>query len=318
MTVGQPIFREDRIVEILEMVYQNLKQGLFTEATDLLSEAMEIDFEHPGVASALKCAAFWKERQERERVITDTYERGELFLSQWKLFQSFTERLGDVPERCTFAIKQYVFSAALNHYLRLSEGEPGGDPEVLLRIGRCYKGIGNYEQAVEFLERANQEGREKAEVLAELADCYSLVNETRAAKLFFREAFFLDPGAVDLSGLESPLIVRLADKVRALGVEEHEVAEWIPVYGVIWGVFNVKREMKPLELGKLKQSIFLMEKEIEGGVDAPAPAAPEPLLLARGPLPVRGRDQGADRGGARAHPRARSPGAQAIRDIGES
>jgi hypothetical protein len=28
-------------------------------------------------------------------------------------------------------------------------------------------------------------------------------------------------------------------------------------------VFNVKREMKPLELGKLKQSIFLLQKEIE-------------------------------------------------------
>jgi hypothetical protein len=28
-------------------------------------------------------------------------------------------------------------------------------------------------------------------------------------------------------------------------------------------VFSVKREMKPLEFGKLKQSIFLLEREIE-------------------------------------------------------
>jgi hypothetical protein len=33
------------------------------------------------------------------------------------------------------------------------------------------------------------------------------------------------------------------------------------VYGTVWGVFNVKREMKPLEFGKLKQSIFSLEKE---------------------------------------------------------
>ncbi len=269
MTEGQPIFRENRIAEIFEMAYQNLMQGLFTDATALLEKALEIDFEHPGVASTLKCASFWKERQERERSLSDTYERGELFLSQWKVFQAFSEGLGDVPERCTFAIRQYVFSTALKHYLQLSDGEPGGDPEVLLRAGRCYKGMGNYERAVEFLEQANREKRESAEVLAELADCYSLINETRAAKVFFREAFFLDPAAVDLSTLESPLFLRLAEKVRTLGVPERELAEWIPVYGVIWGVFNVKREMKPLELGKLKQSIFLLEKEIEGGSAGP-------------------------------------------------
>jgi hypothetical protein len=35
------------------------------------------------------------------------------------------------------------------------------------------------------------------------------------------------------------------------------------VYGTVYGVFSVKREMKPLELGKLKQSIFALEKEME-------------------------------------------------------
>jgi len=71
--------------------------------------------------------------------------------------------------------------------------------------------------------------------------------------------------AVDVALLESPLILRLVEKVRGLGFPAEDVNEWIPVYGTIWGVFNVKREMKPLELGKLKQSIYLLEKDIEGG-----------------------------------------------------
>jgi tetratricopeptide (TPR) repeat protein len=278
MTEGQPIFREDRIGEILEKARRCLEQGAFAEASALLEQALEVDVEHPGVASALKCAAFWKERQEREKGVADPYEKGELYLGQWKVFRGFAEKLGDVPDDCMTAVRQHVFSTALAHYLKLEDGDAGGDPEVHLRAGRCCKGLGDFGRAIELLESANRERRESAEVLAELADCYSLVDETRSAKVFFREAFFLDPGAIELSLLESPLIVKLAEKVRAQGVPEDQVADWIPVYATIWGVFNVKREMKPLELGRLKQSIYALEKGMEDGSAGPAA---RPRLLNR-------------------------------------
>ncbi len=268
MTEGQLSFRDDKVTEILNTAFQSLKEGLFAEAMDSLERVLEADIAYPGAASALECAGFWRERQEKERSLTDTYEKGEWLLSQWKVFREFALRLGDVPEGCALAIKQYVFSSALAHYLSLVETEPGGDPEMLLRAGHCYKRLGDYERALELLERANAERRENAEQLAELADCYSLVNETRASKVFFREAFFLDPQAVDLEALESPMITRLIAKVRGLGYGEPELKEWLPVYGAIYGVFNVKREMKPLELGKLKQSIFLLQKEIDSQPEA--------------------------------------------------
>ena len=37
--------------------------------------------------------------------------------------------------------------------------------------------------------------------------------------------------------------------------------EWIPVYGVLDGVFNVKRELRSLEFAQLKQKIFLLEND---------------------------------------------------------
>lgn len=236
---------------------------MFSEAIDALEQILEIDFAYPGASSALKCAAFWKERIDREHAPRDGFERAEHLMAQWRLFQAFTDRLPDVPERCIFGIKQFVFSTALACYLSAAPEteEGGGDPDVLLQIGRCCKGLGNYERAIESLERANIEKKEDARILAELADCYALVNEDRAAKVFLREAFFLDPQAIDLAGLESPLVLRLADKLRAMGYTGPALVEWIPVYGVILGVFNVKREMKPLELGKLKQAIYQLEKD---------------------------------------------------------
>ena len=51
-----------------------------------------------------------------------------------------------------------------------------------------------------------------------------------------------------------------------MGYSGPTLNEWIPVWGAIWGVFNVRREMKPLEFGKLKQAIYQLEKEQGGGV----------------------------------------------------
>jgi tetratricopeptide (TPR) repeat protein len=247
--------------QIFETACQALREGMFPEAIDALENLLETDVDFPGAASAMKCAGFWRERGEKEETL-EGFERGEQLLGQWRLFQAFADRLADVPERCMFAIKQFVFSTALAGYGSVApDAEAGGDPYVLLQIGRCCKGIGNYERAIECLERANRETRDDARILAELADCYSLVNESRAAKVFFREAYYVDPQAIDLAGLESPLVQRLAAKLRARGITEPLLGEWMPVYGAIWGVFSVKREMKPLEFGKLKQAIYHLEKE---------------------------------------------------------
>jgi tetratricopeptide (TPR) repeat protein len=268
MTEGMSITRGDTVTQMLDAVYLSLREGAFAEAVDGLEKILELDVEHPGASSALKCAGFWKERLEKAETPRDGFEKGEQLLAHWRLFQAFAERLSDVPERCLFALKQFVFSAALASYLaaapELDQG--GGDPDILLQCGRCCKGIGNYERAIDNLERANEGKRDDPRILAELADCYSLVNETRAGRVFFREAFFLDPQAVDLAGMESPLILRLAGKLREMGYSGPPLAEWIPVFGTIWGVFSVKRQLKPLELGRLKQAIYQLEKECaEGG-----------------------------------------------------
>jgi tetratricopeptide (TPR) repeat protein len=261
---GRIRLRDDGATQLFETACQALREGAFADAVDALERLLESDVEFPGAASALKCAGFWKERLEGDRATG--FERGERLFALWRLFQPFAERLPDAPERALFAVKQFVFSAALLGYLSAAPEveRDGGDPDLLLQIGRCCKGIGNYERAIGCLEMANRERRDDARILSELADCYSLVNESRSAKAFLREAFFIDPQAVDLGGMESPLMKRLADRVRARGKSGPELNEWIPVYGAVWGVFNVKREMKPLELGKLKQAIYQLEKEYAG------------------------------------------------------
>jgi hypothetical protein len=106
------------------------------------------------------------------------------------------------------------------------------------------------------------------QILSELADVYALLEETRSAKLYFREAFFWDSQGIDLRSMESELIKRLRDRVRSeFGYAGAELAEWIPIYGSLYGVFSVKRGLGALELGQLKQSIFSLEVELRNRPD---------------------------------------------------
>jgi hypothetical protein len=91
----------------------------------------------------------------------------------------------------------------------------------------------------------------------------------------FREAFFINPQRVDVDLLESGLITRLTEKALEAGRGGIELTEWIPVYGEILGVLSVKRELKPIEAGKLKQSIYELETELA------ADGARRPILLPR-------------------------------------
>jgi tetratricopeptide (TPR) repeat protein len=273
-TDKQLVFQDDEIVKILNEIYALFKRGRFSEAIEPLEGALKIDFDYPGVTSSLKCANFWKEKQNRLEELSNSYELGETLMSNWRHFLAFVERIGDVPEKCLFSIKRYVFTTALDSFQSLYEASGIYDSDVLLRMGRCHKALGNYERAIELLETASQQKSGTAEILAELADSYSLINETRASKAFFREAFFLNPQEIDLHNIESVIIHRLADKLRKKGLRDSELLEWIPVYGTIYGVFNVKRELRPIEFGKLKQAIYKIEGEIKKKSEKAAHSVP--------------------------------------------
>jgi len=261
--------------ECIGKAYESLKAGEADTALSLLKEALEIDFEHPEVLYAMKCLKWWLEKIKRLDDFPDPCERGEYILSQWKSYYEFLDRIREgwlpgndagFPSRenvdsCQYALKRFVFSLALKNFVALLGENNQQDPLLLLHTGRCCKGAGEWEEALKYLEQASRYRREDSAILSELADVNALLGDPRAAKVLFREAFFLDPQGIDLPALESEMITQLRDKVRELGYTGSELAEWIPVWGSIWGIFSIKRELKPVELGRLKQSILSLENE---------------------------------------------------------
>ncbi|MDR1909218.1 MAG: hypothetical protein LBQ35_04825 [Spirochaetaceae bacterium] len=254
---------EKSIPALLQEAYNHLKACDAEGARSILEDALKVDYEHPDVVYALKCVNWWLERARKLEEFEDTYDKGGYILSQWKQFFVFLDRIGEAREPCIYATRRFVFSSALAYFQDvLGDGINQHDPELLLQVGQCYKGVGNYDLALKYLQQAWKFKRDDGETLSELADVNALLEDSIKAKVFFREAFFADPQGVDLRSMESEMILRLRDRVTDLGYSGRELSEWMPIYGCIFGVFTVKRELKPVELGRLKQSIFSLENEV--------------------------------------------------------
>jgi tetratricopeptide (TPR) repeat protein len=257
---------EQSVARLIQKAYEKLKASDIEGAAVLLEEALQIDFDNEETKHALKSVNWWIEHTAQMAKIKNPYEKGGYILSQLKQYYFFLDGLTGNYDLCQYAVRRYVFSSALNcFYDLLGDGVNQHDPGLLLLVGRCYKGVGNYDEAMKYLEQAARFRREDGETLAELADVNALLGNAPEAKALFREAFFLSPEKIDLRSIESEMVVRLRDRlIQEKNYPEDELREWIPVYGRLWGVFTVKRELKPIEFGRLKQSIFTLETECRG------------------------------------------------------
>jgi len=257
---------EQSVEGLIQKAYDKLKASDAEGAAALLDKALQIDSDNKETKHALKSVNWWLEHTTRIDEIKNPYEKGGFILSQLKQYYSFLDIVGDNYDSCQYAVRRYVFSSALRCFQDLlGDGVNQHDPGLLLLVGRCYKGVGDYDEALKYLEQAVRFRREDGETLAELADVNALLGEASTAKALFREAFFLSPEKIDLRAMESEMIIRLRDRlVQEKGYREEELREWIPVYGRLWGVFSIKRELKPIEFGRLKQSIFTLETECRG------------------------------------------------------
>ena len=251
----------------LDLALKLIETCRLAQALELLEKELSMNLDSEGIVFAIKCCKFWAgvlgSLSKRS-----AFEQGEALVNQWKQFLiafQAPKDSADITDKALYSFKKCVFSLALESYAKAGEEEKDGrlKSEILRKTGLCYKKLGSYETALNCLKEANAELAGQAAVIAEMADCWALCGETRNAKMLFREAFYIDARKVELSFLDSPMIVALVQKVRQAGKDGESLCEWVAVYGVIWGVFNVKRLLLPQEVIRLKQEIFTTESQIK-------------------------------------------------------
>lgn len=276
--------------EELKKAYKSLESGDAQEAKRILAEALVLDLENKEINFAHWCCSFWadyvtKVSQIQASNVSEARSKGDALVSRWESFKTLLEREErekNIQPRAVFATQKGVFTLALGAYLeaegKSKEDLPQGgfssssriqkqnaeeNAEIQRMLGLCYKELGEYETALNHLVQANTLLPSSPKVLAEMADCFALCGEEKNAKVLFREAFFIDAQKINIVFLESELILCLIKQVREKGYTGSALLEWIPVYGILYGVFNVKRQLKQQEVSKLKQDIFAKENELK-------------------------------------------------------
>lgn len=250
-----------QMTENLTKAYGFLEAGKPEEAKQLLQAEAEADLDNKDIFFALNCCYFMINSLRQIESAEDFFERGEIIINEWKSFENTATR-GSMPAEILFSARKGFFTLALENYSKLADEQDSKQrAEICRKIGLCYKKFGEYEAAKNCLIEANSLSSGSAPILAELADCFALCGEERTAKVLFREAFFLDPQKIDFCFLDSELICCLIRKVSDKGYAGAALQEWIPVYGALFGIFSVKRELRSQEVGRLKQDIYAKENE---------------------------------------------------------
>ena len=249
---------EVKLREVLEL----LRQGKPFEARKILEILFENVLDCPQVVLTNRYNTFWCDAIVRLKKIDDFFEHSECILTEWRTFQLHFFDAAEVFEPALAAIQMGYFSNALI-FLKEKDNEKDSyqKAETYRKIGICYKKLGDFENARTYLTEANRIYPNLASVLSELADCYSLCGEDKIGKVLFREAFFLAPDEIDLDFLDSQLIKCLIKITSEKGFSGKTAQYWIPVYGVLTGVFNIKKELSSQEVAKLKKDIYALENE---------------------------------------------------------
>lgn len=249
---------------ILSSTYDFFEKGDPIQAKFALDVVYPNNLENKEIQFAMECANFWIPHMTRLNTLSTTLEKGEYLLTTWKHFSKFIQQKQTYFEKTLHVVNKGIFTQTLGFFQNFLK-EPGISQSagVFFKIGICQKKLGDYETAIAILRDANKKANDSAAILAELADCYALVGQEKMAKVLFREAFFIDAQEIDIELLESELIHCLYNQVKALNIKEKFIMEWIPVYGVIYGVFNIKRDLRAYEVAKLKQSIYALENELK-------------------------------------------------------
>lgn len=255
---------ETKTAEGLKEVLHYLETGDPFQAHTILSKLFEYELDCEELSYTNRCCVFWMESSSRFKKLSNPYEKAQMLISDWKSYNEFLSREKFIYEPAKFAAQKGYFSLALEYYTRqMDEKDINHRAEIYKDAGICYKKLGDFENARTCLAEANKLCPKNAAILAELADCYSLCGEDRYGKLFFREAFFLDADNIDIDLLDSQLIKCLIEKTEQKGHTGRAFKQWIPVYGVLCGIFIIKRELTSQEVGRLKQDIYARENEFK-------------------------------------------------------
>jgi hypothetical protein len=265
------------------------------EARRLFDAALTADYRCLSAKTALKALRWWCGCFETAPA--GGAERGSYLMSRWDAFYRFLHLADGGRAKCEdgamvldggktidplHAVRSWVCREAVRAFAyNPLDPSQNGNAGLLWQLGLAHKGSGDYQSALDFLKASAGLKPPPPALLFELADVMAFLGDERGAEVMMRQAFFMDPLAVDEYSMESALFCGLLCAVRERGYEGDELLEWMPVWGTLLRTFTVRRELSQAELGRLNAEVFELENALKscGAKDAALKALRTPRLL---------------------------------------
>ncbi|MFQ6092878.1 MAG: tetratricopeptide repeat protein [bacterium] len=258
----------------------------FSEARERFEYVLSRDPDNDSALRGRKAAKFWQPRFDRVNRCPSSKGRADMISNLWQEYEAQAREDRFAQTEAFRRLRESIFS----RILALAEGS-GEEMEFVgpdVPLGYYYLEVGQFEKAIDCLERVIRKGIESSRLYGYLGDAYYGLGKIRNARICYRVALETDPQGIDFSGLKDPEIVALLDKVKDTGVDdlgarERSLAtkshkrtqkglvaddlvarEWLLVYGWFEGIFTWPN-CKDIEVGKkLEEEIEELWNRVDG------------------------------------------------------
>lgn len=256
-------YREYSSIIDFKAISAILENGEWNKAQDFFSDLLTITEVTDFAADCLKAISFWQQAFARFSLFegTEHVERGLFLIKQWIRFFDDFHYLVPLLQRELYGLRLFIFEQALNEFRQIPNFSH--DEELLLNISRCYNGLDNLKEALKYAQEAFKRNKNNPTILAEWGDLLVRTDNDKMGRLLLKEAFFINPELIELAFIESPIVLKTIEKILEKEYDYKELKDWIPIYGTIYKVFCISRELRTVEYGKLRQAIFSMENSDE-------------------------------------------------------
>lgn len=260
---GQLTFSDDSLLTEVNGSLQLLESGEFPQAAARTDTLLTSNSDFPGLAEVFRCARYWQTRMEEAFQKEEGIDRANFMMDQWKDFTAYAGDKGISESSAFAAVRKFVFYTAAEHFkiaFHLNQAEKFGN---LLSLGICFMNLGEFRNALDTFEYARSSTKTDAKLIALLAEAYFQTGDIPKSLLNFREAFFIEPTAVDMSMIHAKPIVDLIATAHAYKPGYPDPREWVSIIGHITDVFYVKRQINTQQLDMIRKEVYNLERSYQ-------------------------------------------------------
>ncbi|MBN1898053.1 MAG: hypothetical protein JW827_04685 [Spirochaetes bacterium] len=258
---GQLTFDDSPLILKFNTAVDYIRNGEFNKALENMEDILNTSPDFPGLLEGIKSVKFWQNRWLKVMRTQPGKEQSDLLLDEWAQYEKYWNSFPSHSEKILITIKNLIYKKIIKNLIAAFKNSEVPNVTILIKMGMIFLEIDEYIKAIETLEYARMFKKKDSHILGLLAEAYARQGNIQKAKSLFREAFLYNPLEVDLGVIRSEMITDITKQIQEQKVDPKLLGEWIPVYGTVMNVFNIKRELSIEEINKLATEAEEMEKD---------------------------------------------------------